>query len=107
MKLKMFLSLVIVALLSFVASGCAKKAAPAEVPQVAAEQEAQAEAAISVEDIDPKELQRALNDHGAKLRVDGIIGQRTRAALETFQANNGIPVTGELDGATAVKLGLK
>lgn len=36
--------------------------------------------------------------------ADGIIGPRTRAALRAFQRDSGLPVTGELDAATAARL---
>lgn len=35
---------------------------------------------------------------------DGAIGDATRAALKRFQSQNGLPVTGEADGATQAKL---
>ena len=36
--------------------------------------------------------------------VDGVIGQRTRAALTTYQQRAGLPQTGALDAATESKL---
>ncbi|OYW56763.1 MAG: hypothetical protein B7Y80_01385 [Hyphomicrobium sp. 32-62-53] len=36
--------------------------------------------------------------------ADGAIGVRTRAALRTFQEQNGLKITGEIDAATAAKL---
>ena len=47
-------------------------------------------------------LQAALNRAGASpaLKVDGIIGPLTRAALRAFQGAHGLPVTGEADPAT-------
>jgi len=36
--------------------------------------------------------------------VDGLIGPRTRAALRSFQEQNGLHVTGALDGITSLRL---
>jgi N-acetylmuramoyl-L-alanine amidase len=36
--------------------------------------------------------------------IDGVVGVRTRAALRTFQEQNGIKITGEIDQATAAAL---
>lgn len=38
--------------------------------------------------------------------VDGLMGSRTRNALLTFQTANGLPATGELDGATRAAMPL-
>ena len=52
-------------------------------------------------------LQDALNSKGAKLKVDGIMGKKTRMALKSFQKQNGLKVTGKVDSATKKALGLK
>lgn len=52
-------------------------------------------------------VQRALNQHGADLKVDGHSGPTTRAALKKFQADNGLKATGRIDKATLDKLGVK
>lgn len=49
-------------------------------------------------------LQEALNKHGATLKVDGMMGPATRAALKKFQADNGLKATGRADKATMTKL---
>jgi lipoprotein-anchoring transpeptidase ErfK/SrfK len=36
--------------------------------------------------------------------IDGLLGTQTRAALRVFQAREGIPLTGQLDAATLVRL---
>jgi len=42
-----------------------------------------------------RELQRLLNNKGYDVgKADGIIGSRTRAAIEAFQLENGLPVDG-------------
>jgi len=52
------------------------------------------------------EVQRALNREGANLRVDGVMGPRTREALMDYQARNDLPVSGRADSETRAKLGL-
>ncbi|MCF8043422.1 MAG: peptidoglycan-binding protein [Desulfarculaceae bacterium] len=52
-------------------------------------------------------LQDTLNSKGAKLKVDGIMGKKTRMALKAFQKQNGLKVTGKVDAATKKALGLK
>ncbi|HTN70906.1 MAG TPA: peptidoglycan-binding domain-containing protein [Methylomirabilota bacterium] len=39
--------------------------------------------------------------------ADGIMGKKTRAALEAFQKANGLKATGTLDDKTAEKLGVQ
>lgn len=51
-------------------------------------------------------IQRALNAQGAKLKVDGRMGPKTRTALKQYQARNGLSTSGRLDRATRVKLGI-
>ena len=51
-------------------------------------------------------VQEALNRHGAKLKVDGMMGIKTRTALKRYQAQNGLKPTGRLDKATRAKLGV-
>jgi peptidoglycan hydrolase-like protein with peptidoglycan-binding domain len=53
-----------------------------------------------------KAAQEALNTHGAKLTADGVMGPKTRAALEEFQKAHGLEVSGRLDQATEKALGL-
>jgi hypothetical protein len=38
--------------------------------------------------------------------VDGIIGPKTKSALRRYQAENGLPITGELDAETQIALGI-
>src|SRR4029078_4430446 len=45
-------------------------------------------------------LQKALNDHGERLTVDGIFGRQTARAVKDFQAQNGLESTGEVDSGT-------
>lgn len=39
--------------------------------------------------------------------VDGIMGKKTVSAIESFQQDNGLPVTGKLNRATRQKLGIR
>jgi His-Xaa-Ser repeat protein HxsA len=39
--------------------------------------------------------------------LDGVLGAQTRAALQTFQRDQGIPVTGRMETATLDALGIK
>ena len=41
-----------------------------------------------------KEVQQLLNKHGYNLTVDGIIGDKTTAAIKDYQKNNGLTVDG-------------
>ena len=51
-------------------------------------------------------LQEALNKHGAKLKADGVMGGKTKAALKKYQKANGLKASGMVDDATKAKLGL-
>ncbi len=53
-----------------------------------------------------KAIQEALNKQGASLKVDGVLGAKTRAALKKFQKDSGLKVTGKADQATLEKLGV-
>jgi murein L,D-transpeptidase YcbB/YkuD len=44
--------------------------------------------------------QELLNVHGATLTIDGAFGRLTLAAVEEFQAANGLPVNGTVDPQT-------
>ena len=78
-------------------------------PSVAAQEShpaANAMAAKKAQQMSITSLQEALNRHGAKLKVDGKLGRKTRAALKKFQVANGIKGTGRVDKTTRVKLGI-
>lgn len=47
-----------------------------------------------------KELQKALNEKGANIAVDGIFGQETRAAVIDFQKGHDLKPGGTVDSAT-------
>lgn len=51
-------------------------------------------------------LQSALNRAGIGVAVDGVMGPETQRALRQYQRDNGLPVTGELDGPTRARLDL-
>jgi|SRR5690349_10449052 peptidoglycan hydrolase-like protein with peptidoglycan-binding domain len=44
--------------------------------------------------------QEALDSVGANVRIDGVLGPATEAALKHYQQQNGLPTTGQLDAAT-------
>lgn len=45
-------------------------------------------------------LQHLLNFHGAGLSPDGVFGELTQAAVDTFQKANAVPAGGVVGGAT-------
>lgn len=45
-------------------------------------------------------LQASLNDHGARLAVDGVFGSKTNAAVRDFQSANGLRVDGRVGPET-------
>jgi peptidoglycan hydrolase-like protein with peptidoglycan-binding domain len=51
-------------------------------------------------------VQEALNKNGAKLKIDGLMGKQTRAAIRAYQKANGLKATGRADKATMAKLGV-
>lgn len=54
-----------------------------------------------------EEVQSALADRGYYHGViDGIIGPQSRQAIEAFQADQGLPVTGQIDGKLLAALRL-
>ncbi len=54
-----------------------------------------------------KAIQEALNKAGAKLKVDGMMGKGTRAALKKFQSKHGLKATGYANKATLKALDVK
>lgn len=52
-------------------------------------------------------LQEALKKAGIEIRVDGILGAQTQAALRTFQQHRGLTANGFLDRHTLQELGLE
>jgi peptidoglycan hydrolase-like protein with peptidoglycan-binding domain len=53
------------------------------------------------------QAQKALKELGYNLgEVDGLWGKRTQGAVERYQRNVGLPVTGRLDDQTKWKLGI-
>jgi hypothetical protein len=53
-----------------------------------------------------RDIQSALNRHGARLVADGVTGPRTRAAIRDFQRESGLPITGVANPETLAALGL-
>jgi peptidoglycan hydrolase-like protein with peptidoglycan-binding domain len=57
---------------------------------------------------DVNEMQQTLQNEGRyRGKVDGVFGLRTRASIREFQKAESLPVTGQLDIRTAVKLGVR
>ena len=52
-------------------------------------------------------LQKALNNYGEQLTVDGIYGRHTEKAVKDFQARSGLETTGEVDSGTWSALAAK
>lgn len=53
-----------------------------------------------------RDAQRALNDHGFAVAVDGRFGPNTEQALRDFQRQQGLAQTGQLDSSTRSALGV-
>ncbi|MGE0747374.1 MAG: peptidoglycan-binding protein [Rhodospirillales bacterium] len=51
-------------------------------------------------------VQEALIKQGYKVKVDGMMGKKTRSALRKFQAKNKLKATGRIDEQTLAKLGV-
>jgi|GEM_PF-3575633 len=49
-------------------------------------------------------IQTALNKNGAKLKVDGIAGKKTAAAIAAYQKAHKLKVTGKADDKTSAML---
>jgi peptidoglycan hydrolase-like protein with peptidoglycan-binding domain len=49
-------------------------------------------------------LQEALDSTGANLKIDGVWGPRTEAAVRDYQRNHGLRVTGRIDQTTRAQL---
>lgn len=56
---------------------------------------------------DVKLLQEALNKHGYGLKVDGIFGNKTEAAVKDFQSKNGLVADGIVGPKTIAKLNIE
>jgi len=54
-----------------------------------------------------KAIQAALDKAGAKLKADGVMGPRTKAALKAYQSKKGLKATGTANKATLKSLGVK
>lgn len=54
-----------------------------------------------------KDVQKALNNNGASIRVDGVLGPQTRSALRQYQKDHGLKATGQINASTEKKLNLQ
>jgi peptidoglycan hydrolase-like protein with peptidoglycan-binding domain len=63
---------------------------------------------MGINQFNTHQIQPALNQRGYSAgTADGVFGPRTCSALEKFQRDNGLPVAGTVDQATAEKLGVR
>ncbi|BEQ14445.1 peptidoglycan-binding domain-containing protein [Desulfoferula mesophila] len=84
------------------------KAAPAPKAKKAKAKKATAKKVAVKPNPKVRTLQDLLNTKGNyNLKVDGVMGKQTKAALKDFQKANGLKVTGKVDAATKKALGLK
>lgn len=101
--------------LSLGLAGCAdatdQAAAPMTAPAPAAVPAPAPAAPMAAKPMAGQELnaavQSALNANGAKLKVDGKMGKKTRAALRAFQHKHHLKPTGHADAATLRALGIQ
>jgi hypothetical protein len=68
------------------------------------ERDRSAGGSMSVEEI--RRVQLILKERGFAVEVDGILGPQTRQAIMTYQRQQGIQVTGEIDQRTSTSLGV-
>ena len=55
-----------------------------------------------------RQVQQHLKDKGVEVGgVDGVMGPKTRAALKSFQQQQGLTASGELDSSTLTALGVQ
>lgn len=54
-----------------------------------------------------RQVQRFLAGDGQKVKIDGVWGPATEAALKNYQKQDGLTVTGQLDQATQTQMNLK
>ncbi|MEJ0022080.1 MAG: peptidoglycan-binding domain-containing protein [Alphaproteobacteria bacterium] len=52
-------------------------------------------------------VQTALNNNGAKLKIDGRWGRQTKAALKAYQKSHGLAATGAVGPETRKALNIK
>src|SRR5262249_6683140 len=65
----------------------------------------QDQAAVATSATEIRNAQRDLKTHGFNTGpVDGVMGPKTKGAIERFQAKKGLPQTGELDSETMKQL---
>jgi hypothetical protein len=68
------------------------------------ERDRSAGGSMSVDEI--RRVQLILKERGFAVEVDGILGPQTRQAIMTYQRQQGIQVTGEIDQRTSTSLGV-
>ena len=63
-------------------------------------------ASAAPRDSQVRKVQRALNERGFNLAVDGVYGPNTERAVRDFQGSTGLAQTGTLDNETLTRLGV-
>ena len=53
---------------------------------------------------DIRDVQQSLNDEGFAVAVDGVMGPQTTSAIRSFQRQNNLSATGNLDSSTMAEL---
>jgi peptidoglycan hydrolase-like protein with peptidoglycan-binding domain len=94
------------AILLAAATSFGAQAAQIGAPGKASSSYALAQEARAMSHARVQEVQKALNNSGKSLAVDGRWGTKTQAALRDFQKQNGLKASGRLDRATAQKLNI-
>lgn len=90
---------------SFISLGAASSAFAATAPAHApVKHHAVARHHAGLSHAQVKRIQTALDKAGAKVRVDGVWGKQTEAALREFQRHHHLRATGRLDRATEKQL---
>jgi len=54
-----------------------------------------------------RQVQQHLKDKGVDVAVDGVMGPKTRAALKSFQQQQGLTASGDIDSSTLTALGVQ
>ena len=54
-----------------------------------------------------RQVQQHLKDKGVAVAVDGVMGPKTRAALKSFQQQQGLTASGDIDSSTLTALGVQ
>lgn len=76
-------------------------------PSASQEQTQQQSTAPGMDQSTIKQAQEKLSSKGHDVQADGVLGQKTQAALKEFQEKEGIQASGRLDQETLAALGVE